>query len=295
MSKRIYVVVLNWNGKKFLNNCLSALQRSTYAISIVLVDNDSSDNSVQFVEKKFPNVHIIKNKHNFGWTGGNNIGIKYALSKKADAVLVLNNDTRIEKNAIKLLVSKLFSESRIGIVGPKIYFENKKNKISFAGGTFTKNRYFGIHRGSNEIDKGQYDGNENTDFITGAAIMIKKEVFEKIGFFDDRYYIYYDEADFCLRARDNYYKIKIVQDACVHHAFSGTVSSGSAFQHYYTTRNHFLFVETHAPLEVKIRELLRTPKTVFEFIKSRNDPKKKYSLLGIRDYYLRRFGERTYW
>lgn len=297
MSPRVFVVVLNWNGKQFLKRCLNSLLESSYRAQIIVVDNGSSDGSIEFIEKYFPKITLLKNKKNLGWTGGNNVGVRYAIKKNADAILILNNDTHVAKNAIQLLVNKLFSDKKIGIVGPKIYFDKQGDKkiISFAGGFFTKNRYFGMHRGSNEVDKGQYSSDESSEFITGAAIMIKRDVFKKIGLFDDDYFIYYDEADFCMRARQEGYIIEFVSQAHVFHAFSGTISLGSPFQHYYTTRNHYLFVEKRAPFSVKLREWLRTPKTIWEFMNSENAHHKKYSLLGIRDYYLRRFGKRVYW
>ena len=297
MTPKVFVVVLNWNGKKFLKRCLQSLQESTYKAQIILVDNGSQDGSASYVGKYFPKVMVIRNNENLGWTGGNNAGVRLALSQKADAVFILNNDTYVTKHAIALLVKKLFSKKHIGIVGPKIFFDKKSGGklISFAGGYFTKNRYFGKHKGSNEIDKGQHETEEPSEFITGAAIMVKREVFKAIGLFDDTYFIYYDEADFCLRARKKKFQIVFVPQAHVYHAFSGTVAIGSAFQHYYTTRNHYLFVERQAPFSVKLREWLRTPKTLWEFLKSSDAIKKKYSLLGIRDYYFRRFGKKVYW
>ena len=297
MRENIYCVVLNWNGKHFLKNCLESILSSDYKnIGIVLVDNASTDGSVAFVEKNYKRVKIIANKSNLGWTGGNNKGVKYALKQKADAIFVLNNDTVITKNCISQLSKILFSKESIGIVGPKIYLLDEKGKktktISFAGGRFTKNRYFGVHVGNNKKDTGKFEKVKESEYITGAAILIKRKVFEKIGFFDDKYFIYYDESDFCLRARKTGFSIYIQPKAVAYHAFSGTVEVNSPFQKYYTTRNHYLFVERNAPMRVKLREWLRTPKTAYEFIKKDFD---RYSLLGIRDYYLRNFGKRRYW
>lgn len=296
MEGKIYCVILNWNGKKFLKNCLDSVLSSSYKkLKVVLVDNASTDGSVDFVEKNYKKVIVLKNRANLGWTGGNNRGVKFALKQGADAVFILNNDTTISANCILNLAKTLFSDKSTGIVGPKIYFSDKgrrTKKISFAGGKFTSNRYFGVHIGINRIDKGQYSKTKKTDFITGAAICVKREVFESVGLFDDRYFIYYDEADFCMKARRKGFTSIFVPAAVVYHEFSGTVSVNSPFQRYYTTRNHYLFVEQNAPFKVKARELLRTPKTALEFFRKDKD---KYSLLGIRDYYLRLFGKRRYW
>lgn len=299
MEKKIYCIVLNWNGKRFLKGCLDSVFASTYKnLSVVVVDNGSNDGSCEFVEKNYKNAVLIKNKKNLGWTGGNNKGIKYALKNKAKAVFILNNDTQIGEKCIEQLAKVLFEKDSTGIVGPKIYLSvkgKKTKRISFAGGKFTANRYFGVHIGNNKIDIGKYNKIKKTEFVTGAAIMIRCELFESIGLFHDDYFIYYDEADFCIRAQKKGNNVLFVPKAKVYHAFSGTVELNSPFQHYYTTRNHFLFVEKNAPWNVKIREILRTPKTAYEFYISKDNSKRKYSLLGIRDYYLRRFGKRVYW
>lgn len=298
MYGKIFCIVLNWNGKRFLKGCLDSVLSSDYEdLHVVVVDNASTDGSAQFIKTNYKKVKLIKNKSNLGWTGGNNKGVEFALKNKADAVFVLNNDTKIDKKCISILAKELFRNKTNGIVGPKIYLTSSKGtktkKISFAGGKFTKNRYFGVHIGNNKIDEGQYNTIRSSEFITGAAMMVRSQVFNEIGKFDDSFFIYYDEADFCMRAKKAGFKIHIIPKAHVYHAFSGTVELNSPFQKYYTTRNHFLFVEKNAPVEVKVREFLRTPKTILEFF--RGNPNDKYSLLGLRDYYLRKFGKRIYW
>lgn len=300
MDKKVYCIVLNWNGKHYLKKCLDSVGRSTYKkLTTIVVDNASTDGSQEFIKKNYQKIILLENKKNLGWTGGNNKGVRYALKQKADFIFILNNDTEIDKNCVEELVKILLGKKEVGIVGPKIYLSElngkKTAKISFAGGKFTPNRYFGVHVGINKFDKGQYDKIKETEFVTGAAILIKSEVFKKIGLFDERFFIYYEEADFCLRAKKNGYNILFCPKAHVYHTFSGTVELNSPFQNYFTTRNHYLFVEKNAPLTVKMREFLRTPKTVYEFYKSKDKNKKKYSLLGIRDYYLRFFGKRVYW
>ncbi len=298
-NKKISCIILNWNGKQYLKDCLDSVLSSSYKnLKVIVVDNASTDGSSEFIKNNYKKVVVIENKTNLGWTGGNNKGIKYALGKKTDFIFILNNDTQIDKKCIEELAKEIDEKDEIGIVGPKIFLKvngKKTNRISFAGGKFKPNRYFGVHIGNNKLDSKAYGKVKQTEFVTGAAIMIKNEVFKKVGLFDDKYFIYYDEADFCMRARKKGYKIFYVPTAHVYHDFSGTVELNSPFQNYYTTRNHYLFVEKNAPQSVKIREFLRTPKTAYEFFKSKDRNIKKYSLLGIRDYYLRRFGKRTYW
>ena len=297
-EREVYAIILNWNGKKFLKKCLSSVLKSTYRVSVVVVDNGSVDGSVAYIKKNYPQIAIIKNRDNLGWGVGNNKGIEYALRKGADAIFILNNDTEIDKRCISNMVSELCKSEKVGIDGQKIYLSvngKKKKKISYAGGKFTKNRYFGMHIGDDKLDIGQFDKIKKTEFTTGAAMMVKSEVFRKIGYFENRFFIYYEEGDFCMRANKVGIEILFIPNAHVFHVFSGTVKLNSPFQHYYTTRNHYLFVETMCPWNVKVREIFRTPKTISEFMKSRDLDKRKYSLLGIRDYFLRRFGKREYW
>jgi len=292
---KVFIIIVNWNGKKILATCLSSIIKADLknAPQIVVVDNNSTDGSQEMVRKSFPKTALLQNKTNLGWAGGNNVGIKYVLRKNAKYVLLLNNDVTIDKNTIPELISSFNKVKNIGIVGPKTYYDNKsKNIIADAGGLIEKNRFFGVNRGQGEKDLGQYKGSFETDFISGSAMMVKSEVFEKVGFFDESFYLYYEDTDFCLRAKKCGYLSIITSKAIVYHKFGQTSKIGSPLHNYFTTRNHFLFVQKHAPFRVKLKEFIRTPKTAYEFLRSNNG---KYSLLGIRDYYLRKFGKQIYW
>lgn len=298
-TKTIYIVIVNWNRPDLTITCIQSVLKSiktSNQVQIIVVDNNSTDNSVQLLKKLRIPFKLIQNKINLGWAGGNNMGIKYALQNKINYILLLNNDVVLEKNCIQNLIKKIHSDSKIGIVGPKTYFPQKRPfVIADAGGIITKPRFFGNNRGIKEVDKGQYDKQINVDFISGSTMLIKKEVFNKIGFFDERFFLYYEDADFCFRARNNGFKVTYMPSAVVYHDVGSTTKLGSPLHIYYTTRNHLLFLEKHAPVRVKLREWLRTPKTAYEFLLNKDEIKGKYSLLGIRDYYLRRFGKRKYW
>lgn len=297
MKKNVFIIILNYKRKDLTISCIKSLQNnlSKYNIEIIIVDNNSNDGSAESFVKLLKGTKLIVNSKNLGWSGGNNVGIKYALKNHADAVLLLNNDTIIEKNCIDHIIEKLFLEKEIGIVSPKVYEFGKKKVIANAGSFMRTHRYFGYEKGSGEIDKGQYDRIRKTDYVAGTAMMIKKEVFEKTGILDENYFLYYEDVDLCYRAKKKGFHCTFVQNAIVYHRNAATAKLNSPLHHYYNTRNHYLFVEKHAPIIVKLREFLRTPKTIWEFAVSKDKIKKKYSLLGIRDYYLRKFGRQTYW
>lgn len=295
---KIFVVILNWNRLDLTEKCINSLLKTHSTgknISIVVVDNASTDNSVEKIKKKFPKINILVNRKNLGWSGGNNVGIRYALKKGADIVILINNDTVfIQRNFLAKLVKNFNINPSVGVVGPKILSFRKKGAILNAGGFFNR-RYFSKPLGIGRKDKGQYDHISDVEFVSGTVMAIKKSVFKRIGYFDDKYYLYFEDADFCMRARKNGFTCMIDQQTFVEHIGGATSGNKSALHTYYNTRNHLLFVERWAPPYIKAREILRLPKTYYEFNTDKNKTTSNFGKLGIKDYILRRFGERTYW
>lgn len=203
----VAVIIATWNYPE-IDRCLISLrkeQKRCGNLKVVVVDNASINNEGRRIGKKFPWMHLIQNKENYGFAKGNNIGIKYALKKfNPDYIFLLNNDTEIKSNAIKNMIE--FAESRkdIGIVGCKLLYPNKL--IQHAGGWI---KPFGMgHYGNREEDKGQYDKIKEVDYVTGAAFLIKREIIEKIGLLDEGFSPYFrEEVDFCFRAKKLGYKI----------------------------------------------------------------------------------------
>ena len=213
--KKVAVVILNFKVKDLTIKCLQSVQKSTYqSVDIIVVDNDSQD-GIGGELCKFKDVKFIQNKDNLGYAGGNNVGIKYALNKKVDYVFVLNPDTTIDKKAIENLLKSSEKESA-QVSGPKIFLGNSKT-IWYAGGIFDTENVLGIHRGVDEKDQGQYDSSVETDYITGAALFVSGEVFERVGLFDEDYFLYYEDMDFCLRVKDSGFKIMYFPQAVVYH------------------------------------------------------------------------------
>lgn len=236
--KKVGIVILNYKVKKFTLECVKSVMKSEYSsYKIFVIDNGSQDGLNKEISK-IPRVVFIQNRSNLGYSGGNNIGIREALAWGADFVFVLNPDTKILSDTLKNLVA-VSVENNAGIVGPKIYFQDKR--IWFAGGIFDQANVLGKHRGVNEEDKGQYQQIQETDFITGAAILIRKDVFESTGFFDERFFLYYEDSDFCFRAKKAGFKILYVPDAVVYHENAKSTGLGSSLQDYYITRNRLLF------------------------------------------------------
>lgn len=273
---KIVFIILNFNGKKDTLECLDSLKKleagppgGGWQLETVVVDNASKDNSVRVIREKFPQTVVIENKENLGFAEGNNVGIRYALKNKADYCLILNNDTLIDKSALVQLIKVIKKDKKIGIVSPKIYFapgfeyhkdrykKNERGKVIwYAGGIIDWDNVLAFHRGVDEVDKGQYDKEEKTDFATGCCMLIRKELFEEIGLFDKKYFLYWEDVDFCQRAKRANFKVIYVPKAILWH--KNAASSGGAGKEtsvYYQTRNRILFALKYAPLKSKVAVL----------------------------------------
>lgn len=284
---KIYIIILTFNNEKTIEALLSSLSVFKSGFKIIVVDNKSSDKTISKV-KKYPQIILIENKKNIGFSAGNNIGIKYALNKKADIVFLLNPDTVVHKDFLRNfdVSTKKLLESN-DIIGTKVFSED--GKIWSIGGMVDKKRYSSYLLGYGQKDSNKDDFTMKIDYVSATAIFIKKEVFEKIGFLKEDYFLYYEDVDFCQRARKSGFKLAIDKNISIIHKASSSVGKNSPVMQYYMARNHMLFVERFAPLTIKIRELVRLPKTIYQ---ARN---KKHELIGIGDYFLRRFGKSAYW
>lgn len=287
MIDRLGIVIVNWNNKDVILDCLQSVRNAGYISNVIVVDNASSDDSIGEIKQKYPGINIIQNSENLGYAGGNNRGIKYLLDREAKYIFILNPDTEIKKDTIEKLIEVFLQDKKTGIAGPKIF--DKEGKIWSCGGKIDKKRFSGGLIGLGEKDHGQYDQIREINYIPGTAMMVKKEVFEKVGLFEEKYFIYYEDTELSLRAKKAGFKIVFVPKAVIHHQESTSFGKKSGAHNYYMARNHLLFVERNAPVAIKLQELIRLLKTIWEHAKK----KKKYAILGIKDYFLRRFGRRN--
>lgn len=253
---KMSIVVLNWNGLQDTLACLGSLKVLNYGRSeILVVDNASTDGSVQELQKRYrmdPTIKIIRNQTNLGYAEGNNVGIRYALSRGADYVLLLNNDTVVDRNLINDLMETARHDDRIGILSPKIYDYWKPDKVWFAGATIDWKTGESPHIGLGEMDHGQFNKVIEVDRLTGCAMMVKREVFEKIGLLDPDYFLYYEDVDFCVRAKRAGYKTVCVQSAKVWHKESSSTKANqtSDLHLYYHIRNRLLFLKLHSRISI---------------------------------------------
>jgi GT2 family glycosyltransferase len=221
----VYIIVLSWNGKSDTLECLDSLCQVEYQnFRILVVDNASADGTCDAIKQRFPNVELIVNQANIRFAGGNNIGIRYAVERGADFVLLLNNDTIVDKHFLALLTDAAGTDPRVGMVGPKIYYHSDKQRLWYAGGKINWWKGLVSHIGIREIDHGQYDEQKETDYITGCCVLVRRSVIESIGMLDEKYFIYGEDADWSVRASRKGFKLLFVPSSKIWHKVS--VSSG---------------------------------------------------------------------
>jgi len=298
---QVAIVILHFVNQKLTDQCLESvgkLNRKGFELQTIVVNNNPQEN-LKDLEKKFGDFIFIETGKNLGFAGGNNLGIKQALGGKADWTFIVNNDTILDKDLIVQLTKVGESGEKIGVLGPKIYFApgyefhkerykpNERGKVIwFAGGLIDWQNILASHRGVDEVDKGQYEEQIETDFISGCAMMVKKEVFEKIGFLDEKYFLYLEDNDFCQRAKRAGFNLVYAPKARLWHANAGSSAVGGPLQDYYITRNRMLFGLRYAPLRTKVALIRESIKILFTG--------RKWQKRGIRDFYLRKFGKGSY-
>jgi len=267
MEKKVAVVIINWNGKDDTVRCLTSVKkvnRRNYELEVWVVDNGSTNDSVAVIKKAHPWVKLITTGKNLGFTGGNNLGIQAALAKGAGYFWLLNNDTLVEQNVLCALDN--FSHPQIGLVGSKIYFaagheyhraryrESQRGKVFwYAGGLIDWKNMYASHRGVDEVDHGQYNQKEETPFISGCSLFVSRRVLQNIGLLDDRFFLYYEDLDLCLRAKRAGYKLLYDPHSLVWHVNAGSSGgAGNPLHDYYLTRNRILIGYRYASLRTKI-------------------------------------------
>jgi hypothetical protein len=192
--------------------CLDSVLKLEYPnFETVVVDNNSTDGSLELAKSLFSRFYFIKNEKNIGFAAGNNIGIRWTLEKMADYVLLLNNDAVIQKDALSILIEEAEKNGKAGILSPLI-FKGNTQEVWFAGGKMKWLAMKNVH-----VNEQKSQDSYETQYITGCAMLIKKEVFQKIGLLDEDYFLYYEDADFCVRAKKSGFKILIAPSAEVYH------------------------------------------------------------------------------
>ena len=248
MNPKVAIIILTYNGNDDTIECLNSVKKINYDnYKIVVVDNASTDGTVEALKKEFPKLKVIETGANLGYTGGNNAGVDYAMKKEFDYALILNNDTTVDKNLVQEMVKTYENNENVGMVGVMEldYFKPKKI-LNFSG----KIDWHSVGRhttGEGSIDEGQYTKELEGDFISGVCFLIPIKVIKKIGgLFDPLFHTYFEDFDLCARVAHKGYRLIANPKAKIWHRGSNTTKKISGYILYYITRNKFLFMKRNA-------------------------------------------------
>jgi GT2 family glycosyltransferase len=262
-SPLVATIILNTNRRDDTLACLASLQQSLYTENkIIVLDNHSTDGSVDAISAKYPAVQIVSLDKNLGYAGNNNVGINMALDQGADWVFVLNEDTILDPDCITDLMEVGQAEPKIGVLGPMVYHYDEPDIIQSAGGMLGP-YWESIHLAKNEKDTGQFDSPHQVEWISGCAIMVKREAIEMVGTIDERFFYYWEETEWCVRIGKAGWRIVHVPAARLWHKGVQRDYHPKPSVTYYGTRNHLLMLaKHHAPLRVWFHAWLQILRTL---------------------------------
>ena len=242
VEKLLSIITINYNGLKDTCELIDTLPLNDETIEVIVVDNASTQDDATELERRYPQIIVIRSDKNLGFAGGNNLGIQAAHGKY---LFFINNDTILpQPSAISHLLTRLESSDQIGMVCPKIKFSWGDHRIQYAGYTpLSKITLRNKSIGFGEQDNGQYDTPHPTPYAHGAAMMVKQEVIEKAGVMPECYFLYYEELDWSLMIRRAGYEIWYEPSCTIFHKESQTTGQQSPLKAYYITRNRLLFAQ----------------------------------------------------
>ena len=317
---KISILILNWNGKKDTLACLDSIKKLSYpSLEVIVIDNGSSDDSVETIQNQFPECTLISTGSNLGFAEGNNVGIRLALERGADYVLLLNNDTVVAPDLLEQMMNTFSLYPQAGILGAKIFLFESQETLDHLGGMWNKKK--GVFELVGLREKGiLWDTPQEIDYACGACFLIKREVIEKIGLLEPRFFLIWEESDFCFRARKAGFITLTCPTAHIWHKVSASFVGGKPHSTYFWWRNRLLWIERNSPRSEKwnlyCKVLIPDALHLFKlhliksvqlfvlrtFRKKTSTQKKEEFLLknraalcGIKDYCLRRFGNGPSW
>ena len=242
----VAAVVLNYNGKELTLESLESLQAQTYGhCDLVHVDNGSSDGSWEAVAEAYPEAQQIRVEVNQGIAHGINEGFRYALKEGYDYILGLNNDIEAHPEMVAELVRAAETDPSIGVVGPKTYFYGDRNRIWSAGGVLRFREAVTRERGMGELDQGQYDRDEEVDYVNGAAMLCRRSAMEATGLWDPVYYLGVEDADWCARMKAQGFGCLYAHKAKLWHKVSLTLGIYKPGRTLHTGRSTAIFVRKY--------------------------------------------------
>jgi GT2 family glycosyltransferase len=298
-GSRVATIVLNTNRREDTLECLASLAAQTRSRDnhIIVLDNRSQDGSIDAVKASFPETKIIPLQIDRGYAGNNNVGIRAALKYRPDWMLILNEDTILDAACLERMLAVGDSSPTIGFVGPMVFHHDEPNVIQSAGGRLGR-FWESIHSGANEEDRAQFADVREVDWISGCAMLVRRSLIEQIGMLDERFYYYWEETEWCVRATRSGWRIVHAPAARLWHKGVKRDYKPGPNVTYYNTRNRFLLMSKHrSPAIVRIVAWLQTLRTLTSWTtraKWRTSRAHRDAMWqGVVDYLLGRWGARS--
>lgn len=289
------IVILNWNKADETLACLESLSNLSYPnLSLVLVDNGSTDSSVQKFRENDPNLNILETGKNLGYAEGNNVGIRHILKLNPDYIFVINNDVRVADDILEWLVVEAENNLNAALLGPKVYHQEEPQTIQSAGVELDY-LWRSKQRGLDRIDNGLYTSVEEVNCVIGAAVLIRSEFLDHIGLLDPDYFLYREDIDWCLRAKGMGFQVLFVPKAKAWHRGHKVRESELPRITYYLSRNSLMLISKHnGGVFRSMMLLMRFILTAFSWTvrpKWRHKRIERNALIkGISDYFQGRVG-----
>lgn len=306
-SDKIAILLLNWNGKKDTLECLASLQQVTYPhFTTVVVDNGSTDGSVAAFRAAYPDVPILETKTNLGFAGGNNVGIEWALRHHAEWILLLNNDTIVAPDFLHAFLAAAHQQPKGKIFGAKILRYHQPTVMDHLGGFWNRKLGEFVSPEAGQSDH-PYLSMRPVDYVCGAALLMHRSVPETIGLLEPNFFLFWEETDYCYRARRAGFEVWTAPEARVWHKVSSSFTGGKPHMHYFWWRSRLLWIERNCTPEEKkelyrkivIPELWKMARHFFLKWLFRADAEKRRryraGCAGALDYFRGRFGNCPNW
>ncbi|OIR07042.1 N-acetylglucosaminyl-diphospho-decaprenol L-rhamnosyltransferase [mine drainage metagenome] len=254
MNKKAAIIIVNWNSYNYTFQCINSInQTNNHEFDIIVVDNNSEDGSGIQLKEAFNNIVLIQSDKNTGFAGGNNLGIRYAIDHGYEYSFMLNNDTVVPQNFLSPLIEYMESHTGIGMIQPKIYFNHDRSLLwnggsyynHFLGLTYTSNHFFSFFKNIERIKK--------VDWVTGCAFLAKNSVLEEVGYFDEKFFMYYEDVDLSFRIKKAGHTLIYHPASVVYHEAGASLKKKvktregylNPYVHYLNARNKIYFLRKH--------------------------------------------------
>lgn len=298
MNEMISVILVNYNGKQYNDKCIESVLSSTISeqIQIIVVDNASTDGSLEELREKWgknKQVQIVTLEENLGFSAANNEGIRQSIKQGIEYFLLLNNDTEVEPNTIERMME---SQTQTGaIVVPKIFYADSPEIVWYAGGEFSSVIRKAKQTGLNRLDNPKLQVSRYCGFANGCSMLLTKEIVEKVGFLEEKFFLYYEDMEYSLRAKERGVSIRYCADAVVYHKVNGSTKGNERHENvYYITRNWLVCNRLHMkgrfPFFLVYFLMNRLAWAAIWTAQGRSDMVKAL-LAGIRDFCCHKYGK----